>query len=312
MADISKIKTLDGTTYDLKDAVARNSIPAAATIAPKMDGTAAVGSSAKYAKEDHVHPIDVGMAKADEVGIVISGARPSMSVTPAQYVLVRNSTISGISDGLYIANQSLSPSVDVTANDLTPLSIGGLNDLMAQAFNPVWPNMYSLYLNSMQELVDAISPVPTFGFMMAVFTGDLKTDLFNSQPLYGGIIIIYKASANNAYYFAYSRESAAVGNISITDVSVTMKSGLVSKQRSVTYTYTINAGSRVNTNLYNLINADMPTGAVFESITGFQSGDANTIISAAFYSNSNYSLCINNISSSTVTNKTATIYYSCH
>ena len=32
--------------------------PAAATAAPLMDGTAAVGSSAKYAKEDHVHPSD--------------------------------------------------------------------------------------------------------------------------------------------------------------------------------------------------------------------------------------------------------------
>lgn len=58
MADISKIKTLDGTTYDIKDSTARGLIPAAATTAPKMDGTAAVGTSAKYAKEDHVHPSD--------------------------------------------------------------------------------------------------------------------------------------------------------------------------------------------------------------------------------------------------------------
>lgn len=35
-----------------------------ATVAPKMDGTAAVGSSAKYAKEDHVHPSDT--SKADK------------------------------------------------------------------------------------------------------------------------------------------------------------------------------------------------------------------------------------------------------
>ena len=32
--------------------------PSAATADPLMDGTAAVGSSAKYAKEDHVHPSD--------------------------------------------------------------------------------------------------------------------------------------------------------------------------------------------------------------------------------------------------------------
>lgn len=34
------------------------SVPSAATTAPKMDGTAAVGTSAKFAKEDHVHPSD--------------------------------------------------------------------------------------------------------------------------------------------------------------------------------------------------------------------------------------------------------------
>jgi hypothetical protein len=33
-------------------------VPSAATTSPKMDGTAAVGSSSKYAKEDHIHPTD--------------------------------------------------------------------------------------------------------------------------------------------------------------------------------------------------------------------------------------------------------------
>lgn len=62
MADISKITTLDGTTYDIKDSTARDSIPSVATTAPIMDGTAAVGSSTKYAREDHVHPTDTSRA----------------------------------------------------------------------------------------------------------------------------------------------------------------------------------------------------------------------------------------------------------
>ena len=33
-----------------------------ATVAPLMDGAAAVGSVAKYAKEDHVHPTDTSRA----------------------------------------------------------------------------------------------------------------------------------------------------------------------------------------------------------------------------------------------------------
>lgn len=42
-------------------------IPAAATANPVMDGTAAVGSSSKYAKEDHVHPSDTSRAAVSSV-----------------------------------------------------------------------------------------------------------------------------------------------------------------------------------------------------------------------------------------------------
>lgn len=77
--------------------------------------------------------IDAGFAKTNEVGIVINGKRPSMAVTAGQYVIVRNSTISGIADGLYTANAALSPSTDVTAANLTAVSGGGLNDVLGIA-----------------------------------------------------------------------------------------------------------------------------------------------------------------------------------
>lgn len=41
-----------------------SSIPAAATVAPKAPGTAMVGTSAKYAREDHIHPTDTTRASA--------------------------------------------------------------------------------------------------------------------------------------------------------------------------------------------------------------------------------------------------------
>ena len=75
--------------------------------------------------------IDATMAKANEVGIVITGKRPSTAVTVGQYVIVRNSTISGISDGLYTAKAALSPSTDVTAANLMAVSAGGLNSLLS-------------------------------------------------------------------------------------------------------------------------------------------------------------------------------------
>lgn len=72
----------------------------------------------------------IDTAQDAEIGIVITGKRPSMAVTAGQYVIVRNSTISGISDGLYTANAALSPSTDVTAANLTSVSEGGLNSLI--------------------------------------------------------------------------------------------------------------------------------------------------------------------------------------
>ena len=38
-----------------------------ATVAPLMDGTAAVGTSTKYAREDHVHPTDTSRASASDM-----------------------------------------------------------------------------------------------------------------------------------------------------------------------------------------------------------------------------------------------------
>lgn len=73
----------------------------------------------------------IDAAQDAEIGIVITGKRPSMAVTAGQYVIVRNSTISGIADGLYTANSALSPSTDVNAAELTAVSEGGLNSLSA-------------------------------------------------------------------------------------------------------------------------------------------------------------------------------------
>lgn len=54
---------VDGTDYDIYSTTP----PSAATTAPVVDGTAAVGSSSKYAKEDHVHPTDTSRAATTTV-----------------------------------------------------------------------------------------------------------------------------------------------------------------------------------------------------------------------------------------------------
>lgn len=62
MASLKKLIDLDLLNRFLTGVKAL--IPKAATTNPKMDGTAAVGSSTKYAKEDHVHPVDTSRAAA--------------------------------------------------------------------------------------------------------------------------------------------------------------------------------------------------------------------------------------------------------
>lgn len=59
MADIYFYKSITGQIYNFRDDRVDNiSGILPATAAPLMDGTAAVGTSIKYAREDHVHPSD--------------------------------------------------------------------------------------------------------------------------------------------------------------------------------------------------------------------------------------------------------------
>ena len=62
--------------------------PAAATAAPIMDGTAAVGTGTKYAREDHVHPTDTTRAAASAIPVAatapefVSNSAPTKMLTP--------------------------------------------------------------------------------------------------------------------------------------------------------------------------------------------------------------------------------------
>lgn len=93
------------------------------------------------------------------IGVVITGARPAIAVTAGQYVIVRNSTISGITDGLYTANSALSPSTDVTAANLTAVSGGGLNaqNIKVEALQDRFPTTmghdFNAFENTYQPMI---------------------------------------------------------------------------------------------------------------------------------------------------------------
>lgn len=65
-----------------------------------------------------------------DIGIVINGSTASQNVSAGQYVIVKNSTISGITDGLYTSRYNISANTIFTASDLLAVTTGGLNDLL--------------------------------------------------------------------------------------------------------------------------------------------------------------------------------------
>lgn len=83
-----------GTNYDT-EWVNQSGGADPATVAPLMDGTAAVGTSTKYARQDHVHPTDTSRAtKADFTSFTITLASASWS-SNAQTVSNANFIASG-------------------------------------------------------------------------------------------------------------------------------------------------------------------------------------------------------------------------
>lgn len=70
-----------------------------------------------------------GDVTADMLGIVIEGNSTPVGASTGQYVIVKASTISGITDGLYTAAQAIPANTAIDSTYLTAVSDGGLNDL---------------------------------------------------------------------------------------------------------------------------------------------------------------------------------------
>lgn len=68
----------------------------------------------------------------NEIGIVCTGNTCAISASTGQYVVLKNSTISGRADGLYTAAKTIPANTVIDSTYLTPVSGGGLNDLKGQ------------------------------------------------------------------------------------------------------------------------------------------------------------------------------------
>lgn len=100
--------------------------------------------------------------------------------------------------------------------------------LLAENKIPIWKETAGdNNFTSIQDVVDVLTTMQTRGIIIGVFSADMTGDLFPSAVNYQGTLIVFKASGNNAYYLAFSRDVAVIGNISIANASVTKKTSLV-------------------------------------------------------------------------------------
>ena len=106
----------DGTYWQLVGDVDTNTTYTAATAAPKAPGTAAVGTSAKYAREDHVHPVQTSVSGSS--GSCTGNAATATKMATARTVLVNlASTTAASFDG----TKNVTPGVSGTL----PVGRGG-------------------------------------------------------------------------------------------------------------------------------------------------------------------------------------------
>lgn len=69
-------------------------------------------------------------AVAAYIGIVVNGNKATLSAAIGQFIVLRNSTISGCTDGLYTAAKEIQADTAIDNTYLTAVSGGGLNALL--------------------------------------------------------------------------------------------------------------------------------------------------------------------------------------
>jgi hypothetical protein len=95
----------------------------------KLDDTLTQPGQAADAKATGDAIAALGSSVSDMLGIVIDGNSTPVGASAGQYVIVKNSTISGVTDGLYTAALAIPANTAIDATYLTAVSNGGFNSL---------------------------------------------------------------------------------------------------------------------------------------------------------------------------------------
>lgn len=231
--------------------VTKAALPSAATVAPKASGTAAVGTSTKYAREDHVHPSQTNVATATKLAtprvIAIAGAVSGSATFDGSSNISINSTLnnfdaSKITSGtlnadrlpeipiskipaaalerLYVVeSQSAAMSLTIQEGDVVQIGSGGPMYFCVSESASTFATKFKMFTAGTASSVpwSGVTNAPT---KLSQFTND--SDFITSIPVatssaYGGIQIGYTASGKN-YAVKLSNGKAYV-NVPWTDTN---------------------------------------------------------------------------------------------
>lgn len=152
-----------------------------ATETPAMDGTAAVGTSEKYAREDHVHPTDTSRAASTHThgSITNAGAiTDDTAVTDGDTLIfadysdskkLKRSRISfGSSLTTFLRNDGTwqSPTVSELDSENVMVDVAGLHDVFEQAWSTRFDALESYLIDDLSW--DSESPVTLKDFLIAL------------------------------------------------------------------------------------------------------------------------------------------------
>ena len=116
---------------------------------PEMDGSASPGSDASYSRGDHVHPTDNSRAASAELSALENGLAIDIDgnktnyisgASIGDYVFVKNSTISGIADGMYKAATAIPYNTAIDSTYLSAITGGTLNKIPKIEYGIKYPS----------------------------------------------------------------------------------------------------------------------------------------------------------------------------
>jgi hypothetical protein len=254
--------TLQGTTNGITAAADTNSVALATTAyvvgqagsaTPLVDGTAAVGTSLRYARQDHVHPTDTSRAAL---------ASPTFTGTPLSTTAAADTNTTQIATTAYVVGQasSTAPVIDGTATVGTSLKYARADhvhptDTSRAALAS--PTFTGTPLSTTAAVDTNTTQIATTAYVVGQGYAKLASPTFSGTPsLPTGTTAVTQTAGNNTTAVATTAfVGTAVSNLYLngTDNANLLEARLDGVTPSLSNTGMTSVATRPNSNYYNLL-----------------------------------------------------------